>query len=167
MDLISYSLAKKAINLIDGEELKVKSMEVVDGALMVTLSSGKIINAGQVPASDSEKLKQLEEKIEEIKETSISSEGGTLTGNLILPEDPTEELQAATKQYVDNKIVSESSLDDFPTSGTPNVIYISENENKIYHWNQSSQSYEALSSSGSGDIENIRIINGGNSNARK
>lgn len=38
------------------------------------------------------------------KEDCLPSNGGTLTGPLILNADPTSNLQAATKQYVDNKI---------------------------------------------------------------
>lgn len=47
--------------------------------------------------------------------------GGTLTGSLILHADPTENLQAATKQYVDGRIVSPSWAD---ISGKPNFATV-------------------------------------------
>ncbi len=49
----------------------------------------------------------------------LNISGGTLTGSLILHADPTENLQAATKQYVDNAtsniVTSYNDLTDKPT----------------------------------------------------
>ena len=53
--------------------------------------------------------------------------GGTLTGELILAADPTENLGAATKQYVDNSINTgtitavQANGTDVATSGTANI----------------------------------------------
>ena len=44
------------------------------------------------------------QNMESLGETYLKLAGGTMTGNLILNSDPTQNLQAATKQYVDKKI---------------------------------------------------------------
>ena len=43
------------------------------------------------------------QNIESLGETYLKLIGGTMTGNLILNSDPTQSLQAATKQYVDKR----------------------------------------------------------------
>jgi hypothetical protein len=48
----------------------------------------------------------------------ILKSGGTMTGYLVLNADPTTNLQAATKQYVDNSVASYAPLTGTGTSGT-------------------------------------------------
>ena len=49
--------------------------------------------------------KQLGELKTDVSNNYLSLSGGTMLGNLILHSDPTQSLQAATKQYVDKKAV--------------------------------------------------------------
>jgi|SRR5215467_3757945 len=44
--------------------------------------------------------------------------GGTMTGPIILPADPTSTFQAATKQYVDSKFGAVINIPDAPADGT-------------------------------------------------
>ena len=114
--------------------------------------------------------------------------GGTMTGPLILSGDPTDELHAVTKQYLEkivgdigdksvieyinekivnnNCVVNAKTHYDFPSMGNPDTIYKAEEEKKIYQWNSEALKYEVIcetgDGSGSGDILNIKIINGGN-----
>lgn len=167
MDMISYALAKKAYDIASGEGLKISDIKVLNGELIITLSTGEIINAGKIPSSD---LEEVNRQIEEIKNSSLSNSGGVLTGPLTLAADPSEDLQAATKQYVDKKIieyvVNRPTKNDFPKRGLSTVLYKAEEEAKLYQWNSISSTYEPLGGAQSGGIENIEIINGGNSNAR-
>jgi hypothetical protein len=48
----------------------------------------------------------------------ILKSGGTMTGYLVLNDDPTTNLQAATKHYVDNSVASYAPLTGTGTSGT-------------------------------------------------
>lgn len=169
MDFISYALAKKALDAT-AEGLKISNIEIKDGELIITPSVGNPINAGKIPTADLEALKVLENQLKELEENVIIFEDGKITKPLILQEDPTEDFQAATKKYVDEKhieyIVSKKKKENFPQRGLPNVLYKAEEEKKLYQWNPNSLTYEVLGGSSTGGIENIEIINGGNSNAR-
>ena len=166
MDLISYALAKKALDVANNS-LKISDIEIIDGELVVSLTTGEQINAGKIPAADLEALKNLEEQLEELKNNVISPDGSILTNATItLSADPTEDLQAATKKYVDNKIISRNTSKGFPKVGLVDVIYKAEKEKKLYQWNPDSQEYEVLCESSTSGIENIQIINGGKSNGR-
>jgi hypothetical protein len=44
--------------------------------------------------------------------------GGTLTGPLVLPGNPTSDLQAATKKYVDTTFSGQITINDAPSDGT-------------------------------------------------
>ena len=165
MDLISYSLAKRVVDLVDGKELRVSDMEIVDGDLLVTLSSGKTVNAGTIPATNSEELEEINKQIEEIKKSSISIEGGTLVGNLTLSTPPIDDFHAVNKQYVDNKIINKNESKDFPETGLPDVIYKAEKEKKLYQWNSISQTYEVLNESHTNQLNylidslTLRVVN--------
>lgn len=169
MDFISYALAKKALDATT-EGLKISNIEIIDGELIITPSVGESINAGKIPTADLKALQDLENQLEELKQSVIISEDGIITKPLILQSDPTEDFQAATKKYVDEKhieyIVSKKKKENFPQKGLPNVLYKAEKEKKLYQWNPDSLEYEVLGGSSTGGIENIKLINGGNSNAR-
>lgn len=47
---------------------------------------------------------------------ALSLSGGTMTGPLVLSGDPAEDLEAATKQYVDNHMAYESGLPEKPST---------------------------------------------------
>ena len=54
--------------------------------------------------------------------------------------------------------------DEFPEVGNSNMIYKALSTAKLYQWNPNINSYESLSSGGTGggvDLEDIKIINGG------
>lgn len=63
------------------------------------------------PSMSAEELNRIEQGIAD----SLQKDGGTMTGELILSGDPTDKLQAATKQYVDNNILH--------FKGTATVVY--------------------------------------------
>lgn len=112
--------------------------------------------------------------------------GGTMTGPLTLSGDPTEDLHAVTKQYLEkivgdigNKTIAEyldekinSNIEhcvvnakthfDFPSMGNSNTIYKAEEEKKLYQWNPIALRYEVLCDTSSGGVLDIKIINGGN-----
>ena len=70
--------------------------KVVDKASTADIASK---NANKwVPAS------LFGQNMDTIGETYLKLAGGTMTGNLILNSDPTQNLQAATKQYVDKRV---------------------------------------------------------------
>jgi len=50
---------------------------------------------------------------------------------------------------------------DFPSVGSPNVIYKAESERKIYQWNSDELKYEALNSAETTEELNIKVIYGG------
>jgi hypothetical protein len=54
--------------------------------------------------------------------TRLPLSGGTLTGALTLPGDPTQNLQAAPKQYVDTKVAALTGGQVIPSSATPIVL---------------------------------------------
>lgn len=57
---------------------------------------------------------------------ALPKSGGTMTGALILHGDPTNSMEAATKQYVDNKQSTAQTASSLPSSGTAltaNTIY--------------------------------------------
>ena len=50
---------------------------------------------------------------------------------------------------------------DFPSVGSPNVIYKAESERRIYQWNSNELKYEALNSAETPGGLNIKVIYGG------
>jgi len=71
-----------------------------------------------------------------------------------------------TLQYIgeeSNGVFNASTHFDFPSVGNVNTIYKAQTEKKIYQWNPTALTYEALNES-IGDIGSIEIINGGNAN---
>lgn len=48
--------------------------------------------------------------------------GGTLTGALTLAADPTSDMEAADKHYVDQKVQAIPALPAYPTSGGPYTL---------------------------------------------
>ena len=167
MDFISYALAKKALDATT-EGLKISNIEIIDGELIITPSVGNPINAGKIPSSSLEEYEELKEQLKELEDSIVKTNNGILTNATItLAEDPKEDMDAATKKYVDSKnlkIIKIKNREDFPTSGLSNVLYKAEDEGKTYIWTVSG--YEVLCETQSAEIENIKIINGGNSNGR-
>lgn len=69
-------------------------------------------------------------------DTKLDKAGGELTGALTLAADPTEDMQATTKQYVDTAIANSGG---FVASGTApkktNLLWIDTTENVMKYWN--------------------------------
>jgi len=61
-------------------------------------------------------------------------------------------------------VVNAATHYDFPSIGDVNTIYKASEEKKIYQWNSVSLTYELIVNEGSGNYEDIEIINGGNAN---
>lgn len=111
MDLISIALAKKEIKKVLTEGISVSNIEVRDRELTFNLSDGSSIKAdGKIPASDTEALQTLESIIQDVKENTVSSQGGTVEGPLTLQSEPTEDLHAITKAYLE-KIIGDIGAD--------------------------------------------------------
>ena len=51
--------------------------------------------------------------------------------------------------------------DDFPNQGDPEILYIAKNENKLYRWDEASESYYVVGS----DYNDIASITGGENGA--
>jgi hypothetical protein len=64
----------------------------------------------------------------------------------------------------EGSVVNASTHYEFPSVGRENVIYKAETEKKIYQWNPITFQYEVLGDTGSGEILDITLINGGNAN---
>lgn len=190
MNLMTYALLKREIKKTLTDGIEISKVELVDGDLVFTLSNGSTMNAGKIPTSDSEAIENLETIVEKLeptiielesaleilKNTTITSDGGIITGPLSLLADPTDEFHAVTKgyleDYVNSKIqennfeyvVSRDIKDYFPAVGLSNVLYKAEDEKKLYQWNPISSSYELLCEVQTTGIEDIKIINGGKAN---
>ena len=62
----------------------------------------------------------------------------------------------------ESSVVNAETHYDFPSIGRDNVIYKAESEKKIYQWNSAELKYEEMcEASGSGDVSDIKLINGG------
>lgn len=66
--------------------------------------------------------------------------------------------------YMDGKteVMNFTNVSSFPSIGDPNIIYKASNELSLYQFNPETGSYEKLSDGKS--IDNINIINGGDTN---
>ena len=62
------------------------------------------------------------------------------------------------------EIQSVETKDALPTFGDVNFIYKVSNEKTLYQWNAKESKYETLTSGGSFDPSNIKLINGGKAN---
>lgn len=71
------------------------------------------------PYIDAAHLNHMEDGID----GALPKSGGTMTGSLILKGSPTEDLETATKEYVDNKIVFIRDSTSFPSSYTGGSYY--------------------------------------------
>lgn len=145
MNLMTYALLKQEIQKVSTEGLSIQSMEIVDGNLIMKLSNGSVIDAGKMPTSDSEALKEIENTLE-IMQTSI------------------KDIQTELNTPVEHVVVKQTK-DGFPSVGLSDVLYKAEEEKRIYWWNPNSSTYEVLwEEQKTEGIENIKIINGGNAN---
>lgn len=193
MNLMTYALLKKEIQktLING--IEISDMEIVDGDLIFTMSNNSVINAGKLPTSDQEAIenitsivKQVEVALQDLQDNAVKQDGGIVTGPLTLLSEPTDDLHAITKAYLD-KVVGDLGEDtnivdyinkqitqekavvnakthfDFPSIGKTDVIYKAEEEKLIYQWNPNLFKYEILSEI-STKVEDINLIYGGNAN---
>ena len=188
MNLMTYALLKKEISKSLTKGITVTKVEIKDTQLIFYFSDGTKSIAGKIPAVDLETLDNLRNEIlseigktqsdiEKLKDTFITTEGGVITGPLTLLAEPTDDFHAITKSYLENYtdeklssipnfVVSEETKEGFPKTGEINIIYKAEKEKKLYQWNPDISDYEVLNKASISDIENIKIINGGNSNAR-
>lgn len=81
--------------------------------------------------SNIEQLQEWKTSAEPLLSGALQKSGGTMTGNLILNANPTQNMQAATKQYVDNTFgwtllqndsISLNGTSDSATFSTPSVL---------------------------------------------
>ena len=186
MDLLTYALLKKEIEKITTEGITIVSMDIVNGELVIQLSTGNEINAGKVPTSDMKAIEELEISLKEVKSNMVSTtEGGTIEGPLTLLSNPTEEFHAITKSYLEKivgdlgdltvveyikKKIAEENLVfnadthfDFPSIGKPDVIYKARNENLTYQWNSATLTYDIINEIVT-KVEDINLIFGGDAN---
>ena len=68
-----------------------------------------------------------------ITENYLSKSGGTMTGSLVLNGDPAEDLEAATKQYVDNHTISAMVYEELPAKPS---APIADGQEIPYSWEQ-------------------------------
>lgn len=142
---MTYALLKREIQRVSTEGLSIKSMEIVNGNLIMKLSNGSVIDAGKMPTSDSEALKEIESILETVQ-TSI------------------KDIQTELNTPVEYVVVKKTK-EGFPSVGLSDVLYKAEEEKRIYWWNPSSSTYEVLWEEPQTEgIENIKLINGGNAN---
>lgn len=142
---MTYALLKREIQRVSTEGLSIKSMEIVNGNLIMKLSNGSVIDAGKMPTSDSEALKEIESILETVQ-TSI------------------KDIQTELNTPVEHVVVKKTK-EGFPSVGLSDVLYKAEEEKRIYWWNPSSSTYEVLwEEPQTEEIENIKLINGGNAN---
>lgn len=64
----------------------------------------------------------------------------------------------------DKEFLSYNTYEDLPIKGNSNILYKVTNEKNLYQWNESELKYETLTSGGSFNPDEIKIINGGNAN---
>ena len=63
----------------------------------------------------------------------------------------------------DNKeFYNAETVNDFPKEGKTDVLYKASQTAKLYQWNPTLEEYELLTSSGSGNLDDINLIIGGN-----
>lgn len=74
-----------------------------DQTLHLTASQNALLDAISVTATEVNQVTGVTGNIQGQLDTKLPKSGGTLTGDLVLNSDPIANLQAATKQYVDNK----------------------------------------------------------------
>ena len=184
MNLMTYALLNKKIETTLTNGISIEDMNIIDGELIIKLSTGKSINAGKVPTSDMEAIQNLEASLKELENDTLStSNGGVITGPLSLLSDPTDELHAITKSYlekvigdlngltvadyIDKKVIEEKTVInakthfDFPSIGKVDVIYKADEEKLTYQWNPETFSYEILNEIAT-KVEDINLIFGGN-----
>ena len=81
---------------------------------------------------------------------ALQKSGGTMTGGLILNADPTQNLQAATKQYVDNNFINKIEFVEQVS------VYMSDATSNTYSFNPAfaslSNGYECMIVTVSGDV---------------
>lgn len=65
----------------------------------------------------------------------------------------------------EDNVVNADTHYDFPSIGRDNVVYKAESERLLYQWNTVELKYEVVGEAEiSGDLADIRVINGGNAN---
>ena len=84
MDLISYALARKAMAQAGAASAQISSMEIENGRLIVILTDGKRIDAGELPTASQPIIEQIQSDVKELQDNSITSV--FLNGEEIKPE---------------------------------------------------------------------------------
>lgn len=75
MNLLTYALARQAMASNGASGAQITSMEIINGRLIVTLSDGTKIDAGQVPTTDTGVLTQLtsvQNDVKQLQDTVIT-----------------------------------------------------------------------------------------------
>lgn len=121
--LMCYALAQlMAANGYDANDADVVSTFVNNLSLSMVQKVVDKASANDVANQVAGKwvdAKQLGELKTDVADNYLSLLGGTMIGDLILHSDPTQSLQAATKQYVDKSIVKMEKIEILGTN--PNV----------------------------------------------
>jgi len=79
------------------------STHASDDARHLTTAQNTFLDAVTVSATEVNRLNGVTSNVQTQIDSKLALAGGTMTGALALAADPTENLQAATKQYVDTK----------------------------------------------------------------
>lgn len=87
---------------ITGAASTITSSNLSPSKVVVTNASGKISASSTITTTELGYLNGVTSSIQTQLNNKLATTGGTMTGNLILPNsDPTNDLQAVTKKYVD------------------------------------------------------------------
>lgn len=96
---------------VQNESGESQSVEIIDGSNATVTVDSELSETSENPVQN----KVINTKFGEIAaelENTIKTDGGTVTGTLKLAADPTEAMEAVTKQYVDNLVGDiEAALD--------------------------------------------------------
>jgi hypothetical protein len=106
--------------------------EQTNSVVISTVANKADIGLGAVD-NTSDAAKPISDATQTALDTKVNKAGDIMTGSLVLSADPTSNLHAATKQYVDSAISSSSiaSTDDLP-EGSQNFYYTSTRANNDF-----------------------------------
>lgn len=110
--------------------------------------------------ADFENMNVVAESLPDTAEATANWDSETSTLTIGVPRSPATGDGAGYVQQVYNA----QTHFEFPSVGSPNVIYKAEAERKIYQWNQNGLMYETISESSGGDLPEFDVIYGGDAN---
>lgn len=133
MDLISYALARKAMAQAGAASAQISSMEIENGRLIVILTDGKRIDAGELPTASQPIIEQIQSDVKELQDNSITSV--FLNGEEIKPENNILKLPLASGDIIGlvkgTLVNSENSENKISINDDGTMEVISLNINKL------------------------------------